>query len=376
VEQIAVSFVASTFTVGGSERVLSHLITRLPRDRFHVKLYFLRDAGKLGRMLFSDGVEGVQHLQHHRFDPSVAVRLYRYLRKDTPDILFLLDHHNAMLWGRIAGMMARVPHTVVASHATGLFGGRRNFRVTDRWLMEFTARVVALSRAHARYLAGTEGVAPGKITVIENGIPVEEYAGGDSEDPLFVRREIGVDPDDRIITMIAALRPEKAHEVFLRAARLLVVSHSGVKFLIVGDGSRREELEAMASDLGLDDVVRFLGVRRDVARILHISDVLALPSHPVVETLPMTVLEAMAAGVPVVATRVGSVPDLIENGRTGLLIDPGDPDALARAMGALIDAPERARTMADEAKRLVVDRYSVETMVGNYAALFESLATS
>jgi len=378
VKQIVVSFVASTFTVGGSERVLSHLITRLPADRFRVNLYFLREAGRAGRALFDSGVAGAECLQRHRYDPAAAVRLWRHLRHDPPDVLFVLDHHNAMLWGRIAGLAARVPGVVVASHATGLFGGKRNFRLADRWLMEFTDRVVALSGAHAEYLTETEGVRPGAIAVIENGIPVEEYTAvgahtGDL-DPDGLRREVGLRPGERAVVMVAALRPEKAHEVFLEAAKLLVVSHSGLKFLVVGDGPRRAELESMSAQLGLDDRVRFLGVRRDVARLLHIADVLALPSHPAVETLPLAVLEAMAAGVPVVATRVGSVPELIDDGRTGLLIEPGDPVGLADAIRAIVDDTARARGMAAAARKRVEERYSVGPMVDKYAEMFESLA--
>jgi glycosyltransferase involved in cell wall biosynthesis len=173
--------------------------------------------------------------------------------------------------------------------------------------------------------------------------------------------------------MVAALRPEKAHEVFLEAAKLLAASRDNLRFLVVGDGERRNELESMRSDLGLDRSVQFLGVRRDVAQLLQLADVLALPSHPAVETLPLSVLEAMAAGVPVVATRVGSVPELITDGHTGLLIDPGDPPALAGAIAEVLDDPARSRSMADRAREVVAGRYSVETMVEGYAALFESL---
>lgn len=372
-KKIAVSFVASTFTVGGSERVLSHLITRLPVARYRIRLYFLRESGKLGRALFTQGIGGAERLQHHRYDPATAIRLSRHFKRDRPDVLFILDHHNAMMWGRIAGLLEKVPKTVVASHATGLFGGKHNFRLTDRWLMEFTDRVVALSRAHARYLTETEGVAPGKIVVIENGIPVAEYGDIDAESVASLRRELGLLPEHRVVMMVAALRPEKAHEVLLEAARVLVASRDDLVFLVVGGGQRREELESMRSSMGLERAVRFLGVRRDVARLLQLADVLALPSHPAVETLPLSVLEAMAAGVPVVATRVGSVPELIEDGHTGLLIDPGDPPGLAGAIATCIDESERSRVMADRAREVVAARYSVETMVEGYDRLFESL---
>ena len=374
-KKTVVTFVASTFTVGGSERVLSHVITRLPADRFRVNLYFLREAGRVGRELFDAGIGGVERLQRHRYDPLAALRLYRHMRIDPPDVVFLLDHHNAMLWGRVAALMAGVPGVVVASHATGLFGGRRNFRPSDRWLLEFTDRVVALGPTHARYLVETEGVSPGMIAIIENGIPVGEFADSGGEASIdALRDELRVEPDDKVVMMVAALRPEKAHEVFLEAASFLSVSRAGVKFLVVGDGPRRGELEAMSTRLGLDESVRFLGVRGDVARLLHLADVVTLPSHPAVETLPLSVLEAMAAGVPVVATRVGSLPEIIEDGHNGVLIEPGDPTSLAGAIAGIIDDPDRSRAMAAAARDVVESRYSVEPMVAGYAALFQSLA--
>ncbi len=372
-KQIAVSFVASTFTVGGSERVLSHLITRLPGDRFRVRLYFLKNAGIVGQSLFQNGVAGRQDLQGHSYDPGAAIRLARLFREDRPDILFALDHHNAMLWGRLAGILAGVKKQVVASHATGLFGGKRNFRSADRWLMEFTDRVVALSRPHALYLETVEGIDPGRITIIENGIPVDEFAVPDEPALAALRDELDILPGENVVTILAALRPEKAHEVFLEAARLLVISGRSPKFLIVGEGPRRGELESLAATMGLKPHVRFLGNRGDVAQLLHLSDVLTLPSHPAVETLPLSVMEAMAAGVPVVATRVGSLPELIEDGSSGLLIEPGDPVALADAVLSMLDFPDRARTMADAAKKAVHDRYSVDSMVARYVSLFESL---
>jgi glycosyltransferase involved in cell wall biosynthesis len=372
-KQIAVSFVASTFTVGGSERVLSHLVTRLPGDRFRVRLYFLKNAGVLGQSLFRNGITGTEDLQGHRYDPRAAIRLARLFRSDRPDILFLLDHHNAMLWGRLAGILAGVSRQVVASHATGLFGGKRNFRFADRWLMEFTDRIVALSRPHARYLETVEGLDPGRITIIENGIPVDEFADPDERAQTALRIELDIKPGENVVTILAALRPEKAHEVFLEAARLLVISGCFPKFLIVGDGQRRGELETLSANMGLGRYVRFLGNRRDVAQLLHLSDVLTLPSHPAVETLPLSVMEAMAAGVPVVATRVGSLPELVKDGSTGLLIEPGDPDALAKAVRSLLDHSDRARAMAGAAKKAVHDHYSVDSMVERYVALFESL---
>lgn len=372
-KKINISFVASTFTVGGSERVMSDLITRLPDSKFNKRVYFLRNAGTIGRGLLDGGIKGAERLQNSRYDAAVVWRLVRLFRADPPDVLFLLDHHNAMLYGRTAALIARVPRQVIASHSTGRFGGKKNFRTADRWLMEFTDRVVALSGSHAQYLVDNEAIEAGKITVIENGIDVAEYGRTDAAAEARLRQDLGLAASDRVITMVAAMRPEKAHETLLEAAQSLVVSYSGLKFLLVGDGALRGQIEASIARRGLENHVLILGVRSDVARLLHISDALVLPSFPVVETLPMSVLEAMAAGLPVVASRVGSIPDVIEHGQNGLLIEPADPGELVSALSRLLDDKEVGARLSGRARETVRGRFTVEAMVDGYARLFEDL---
>lgn len=372
-KRIRIAFVASTFGVGGAERVTCALASRLPRERFELGWFFLREAGELGRELLDGGEYGVERIESHRLDPTTALKLHRHLRRWRPDIVFCMDHHNALLWGRVAAMTAGIPARVAASHSTGLFGRRGSLRASDRWLMEFTERVVALSRTHAAYLRDCERIDPGRIRVIENGIDVASFAAtGAGNDTL--RAELGIEPGEAVVIMVAALRPEKAHEALVEAAARLVAEGRSLKFLLVGDGERRTELERQVARAGLDPVIRFLGIRRDVARLLHVSDVLVLPSHDVVETLPLAVLEAMAAGVPVVASRVGSLGEVIEDGRSGRLIRPADPMELAQAIAYILDNPQVAGEWARAARRRVEEGYSLERMTRKYQHMFEELA--
>jgi glycosyltransferase involved in cell wall biosynthesis len=369
--------VSSTFVVGGAEAVLINLITRLPKDRFDTALYFLKDAGPLGRELLQTGCDGVDRLQRHRMDPTVLFRLSRRLNSFSPDVLFALDHHNAMLWGGLSSLLSGVPRRVVASHSTGRMNGRKNFKGSDRFFLASVDAVVALSELHAQYLERHEGIDPAKIRIIENGIDVARYAETPAATALdALRKEVGVGTQDHVVMMVAALRPEKAHEALLMAARSIVASREGVKFLIVGDGARRAELERMRDDLDLGAYVTFLGVRSDVPALLAIADTVVLPSHPAVETLPMAVLEAMAAGVPVVASAVGSVPDLIEDKRNGLLIRPADANGLREAICYIIDNKEESVSLAEEARATVQEKYTIERMVSSYAALFERLTNN
>jgi glycosyltransferase involved in cell wall biosynthesis len=375
VKRIRIAFVSSTLDVGGAENVLSSLMTRLPRERYDTELLFLKNPGTVGKRLIRHGVAHASGLQRGRRDPAVLFRLVSRLRSSSPDILFSLDHHNAMFWGRLASLVARVPRRVVASHSTGRMESRRSFSRLDRFLMRYTDAVVALSAAHADYLQSVEGIDPQRIVVIENGIDVERYERVDSEAVDKLREEFGLGSEDRVVTMVAALRPEKAHGAFLAAAADLVGHRPDLRtrFLVVGDGPERARIETRRSELGLEDRVALLGERDDIPEILGLSGVLVLPSHGAVETLPLAVLEAMAAGVPVVASAVGSVPEIIEEGRTGRLIAPADPVGLSGAICRTFDEREGTQRITREARETVRKRYAVERMVARYEELFDRL---
>jgi len=376
VRKIRIAFVASTLDVGGAENVLFNLITRLPGDRYETEVLFLKAPGTVGQRLIHRGVSHTDSIQRGRTDPSVLTRLVSHLRSFSPQILFSIDHHNAMFWGRLASLVSRVPRRVVASHSTGRMESRRSYTRLDRLLMRYTDAVVALSSAHAGYLESVEGVDPRKIVVIENGIDAGLYDGVDEEVVTNLRGQLGIDAGDRVVVMVASLRPEKAHEALLEAAKTLVAERpdTGLKFLVVGEGPRRGMIETLRSRLGLENHVFLLGEREDIPEILRLSDILVLPSHAAVETLPLAILEAMAAGVSVVASAVGSVPDIIEDGRTGKLIAPADAVGLSKAICHIFDKREETQQIINKARETVRTRYTVERMVTGYEELFERLA--
>jgi glycosyltransferase involved in cell wall biosynthesis len=368
-----VAVVASTFGVGGAERVTADVLRRLDRSRFRSELFFLHDAGAVGRELFAEGFGGCERLMKRRRDRRALARLVVHLRAFRPHVVFCLDHHDAMTLGRLAGLASGAHALVVASHATGLVGRTRAFGVADRLLMEFTRRVVAVSSAHARYLAEHEGIERDRIAVIENGVDLEAWPLGSREDKRAARAELGIDPDRPMVLMVAAMRPEKAHEALLHAVARLKEDGRRVLAVLAGDGERRGALEELADSLGLRADVEFLGVRRDVARLLHAADAVVLPSQAVVETLPLAVLEAMAAGTPVIASAVGSVPDVVKDGQTGFLIPPADAASLADRIGYILDDTARTNRICVRAHDWVAARYSIQGTTARYQNLFEEV---
>jgi glycosyltransferase involved in cell wall biosynthesis len=376
VAKTKVAFIASTLVVGGAENVLLNLLNHLPPEKFETKTYLLREPGPSGETLIRTGADCEYGLGRHRAHPMNLVRLAARLKAFSPDVVFTLDHHNAMFWGRLASLIAGVPRRVAVSHSTGRMGSERSFTALDRLLMRQTDTVVALSDAHTEYLRKVEGIEAGKIVIIENGVDIGRYSCVDERLVARLRSDLGIGDTERVVAMVAAIRPEKAHDALLEAARSLGAERSDLelKYLVVGDGPARSQLESTRSRFGLDDQMLFLGSRDDIPEILALADVLVLPSHAAVETLPLVVLEAMAAGVPVVASAVGSVPDIIEDGWNGKLIAPADAVGLSKAICHIVDNRQETEQLIANARETVQSRYSVEQMVAKYQELFERLA--
>jgi glycosyltransferase involved in cell wall biosynthesis len=218
--------------------------------------------------------------------------------------------------------------------------------------------VVANSAAAAQCLR-QEGVAADRIRVISNGIQPDGFASVRTAGPLT-----------RILT-VANLRREKAHEVLFGAIARIAPRHPSIHLRVAGDGPRAAELMALAASLGIADRVDFLGHRDDVPTLLAEADLFVLPSRS--EAFPNAVVEAMAAGLPVVASGVGGLLELVESGRTGVLVAPDDPRALADAIEDLVNDPSRARSLGDAARRTIAEHYSFERMVHAFEDLYRSL---
>ena len=370
------ALVASTLGVGGAERVTADVLRRLSRERFRVELFFLHEAGVVGRGLIAEGFVAIERLLARRNEPAALLKLAWLFRRYRPDVVYCLDHHDAMTLGRLAGLACGARGMIVASHATGLVGKRNAFGPVDRLLMDFTGRVVAVSRTHARHLHEREGLPASVVRVIENGIDLAAYPPVDGARRFAARRELGLAEGERVVTMVAAMRPEKAHEALLVATRALGDDGLDVTVLLAGDGERRAALEESAAALGIAGRVRFLGVRGDVARLLHATDVAVLPSRGVVETLPLAVLEAMAVGIPVVASAVGSVPELVRHGETGFLIPPADAVALAARIAHIFGDPAGAADAARRGQERVRARFAIERTARGYEDLFEELVAA
>jgi glycosyltransferase involved in cell wall biosynthesis len=362
---LRVMFVITSMPVGGAETLLVELVRRLDRARFLPELCCLKGPGPLGESLALE--VPVHHgLLARKTDMGILWRLAGLLKRRRIDAVVTVGAGDKMFWGRLAARLAGVPVVVSALHSTGW---PDRVQWANRLLAPLTDAFIAVAEPHAHYLAAHEGCTAAKVRVIPNGVDVERFRPQPPNAKL--RKEFELPADAPVAGIVAALRPEKNHALLLRAAVRVLHAVPNAHFLIVGDGPQREELEALASLLSLSHAVRFLGTRSDVPEVLSLIDVLALTSH--MEANPVSILEAMAAGKPVVATRVGSVDRAVQEGRTGHLVSAGDEEAMAGRLIELLRDRAAAAALGRAGRQFVVEHASIERMVAGYEDLLAGI---
>jgi glycosyltransferase involved in cell wall biosynthesis len=380
---IPVLFVGTTFALGGAERIVSHLVLGLSRPPFRVEVLALRAPGPVAEELRAAGVPVHSGLTGaSRFDPLLIPRLHAFLLHGGYRAIYFLDHAHAVFPGVIASVGTSVRVRVMPVHTTGQWGGQPSLKRPIRLVRAGLDRIIAIAEAQRDYLVAEEGVPASQVTVIPNGVPLEQP---DSPTRQARRAEartlVGAAFDVPVVGITAVLRPEKNHELLLRAFVPVRDALPTAELWIVGDGPRREILEAECERLGLScggagvdgesgrgqvsPAVRFLGRRTDARRLMAGFDLAVLSSHPRVETLPLSLIEAMDAGLSAVATRVGALAELIEDGVSGLLVPPGDEEALTRALLDLLGDPARRASMGRRGQEIAAARFSVERMVAS-----------
>jgi glycosyltransferase involved in cell wall biosynthesis len=363
---LRVMFVITSMPVGGAETLLAELIRRLDRSRFRPELCCLKRLGPLGEPL-AEEIPAFTGLLADKYDFAVLGRLTGLLRRRRIDAVVTVGTGgDKMFWGRLAGWLAGAPVLCSALHSTGL---PDHVELPNRLLAPITDAFIAVAPSHGRHLVEHEGCPARKVRVIPNGVDVRRFRPRAPDEPL--RRRLGIPRGARVAGILAALRPEKNHELFLRAAEAIRREVREAWFLVVGDGPQRVRLEDLARHLSLDGSVRFLGTRHDVPELLSLIDVLVLSSH--MEASPVCILEAMACAKPVVATAVGSVPDSVLDGRTGYLVAPASAEQLAARVVDLFRNPERAAEFGRAGRERVLAHASMERMVEGYQDLIAEL---
>ncbi len=364
---LRVMFVITSMPVGGAETLLVELIRRLDHERFAPELCCLKQFGPLGEVLAQE-IPAFAGLLAQKFDFRVLWRLRRLMLRRRIDAVVTVGAGDKMFWGRLAARLAGVPVICSALHTTG---PPDHVELPNRLLQPLTDAFIAVARSQGQYLTQQEGCPADKVRVIPNGVDLQKFH------PRWPSRELQQEfrlgPETPVAGIVAALRPEKNHQLFLQAAALVHRELPRARFLIVGDGPQRDELEALAAELSISEVVHFLGTRCDVPQILSLIDVVVLTSHT--EANPISILEAMAAEKPVVATRVGSVAESVADGKTGHLVAPGNAVEIAQRVVGLFKDRRRAAAMGRAGRERVIANWSVDRTVQGYQDLIAGIYT-
>lgn len=363
--RLRVMFVITSMPVGGAEVLTAELLRRMDRRRFAPELCCLKHLDRLGEQLAAE-VPTTSNLLRNKFDLRVLWRLARIMWRRRVDAVITVGAGDKMFWGRLAAWAARVPVICSALHSTGYPDA---IQPLNRLLTPVTDAFIAVAERHRRYLVRCEALPESRVWMIPNGVDLEKFRIRPPSGEL--RQQLAVPAGAPLAGIVAALRPEKNHALALEAVARVRAEGVPVHLLVVGDGPERAAIEQLARQLGIDRCVHLLGTRNDVPQLLSLVDTVLLTSH--MEANPISLLEAMACGKPVLATAVGSVPETVLDGVTGYLVSPGDVSAIARRLGQLLRHPAHAAAMGRAARQHVAAHWSLENTVRGYEQMVQIL---
>lgn len=366
---IVVAELAGSASYGGGERYLELLCEHLDPSRFRPILICPEPGSFVGRMQARGTDVRVVHLEP-LLNPFALMRLVRVLSDEQVTIL---QTHGARanFYGRVAGWLAGVPavistvHNSIADYEVNRLK-RWIYSAALRVTLPWVKRIICVSDAIRLDVAEDDASAASLTETIHNG--VDRLMFQTPVDRTKIRREFGL-TDGPLLVTVARLTPPKGHGDLIEALALLREQWPQLQCLCVGDGELREPLEVLVAARGLSSMCRFVGSRDDVMEFYAAADVVVLPSHS--EGFPFVILEALAMGKPVIATRVNGVPEVIEHMKTGLLVNVRDVNGLASAIESLLKHPERAMQLGLDGRVVVQARFTVDRMVEKTVAVFD-----
>jgi glycosyltransferase involved in cell wall biosynthesis len=354
--------------IGGAEILLRDLSVGLVRRGFQVSIGY-SSFGPLVQELTDLGLPLTRLPRLTRIDPFLFLGMIRLIRRESPQIvhthLFKSDFH-----GRLAARIAGAPVVISTLHSIDPWAQERSLGRLYGWTARFADCVIAVSEDVRRFQATYTGVPEEKLVTIENGVDTHRFAGLGSAGRA-VRKELDLDDAALVFGVVGRLTPPKDHATFLKAAAFILQKAPQARFLIVGDGPLRKDLEFQAQKNGLGNALIFTGLRNDIPAVLAALDVLVFSS--LWEGLPVALLEGMAAARPIVAAAVGGIPEVVLPDKSALLVPPGDAVALAQACLRLASSSAARRTMGQAGLERVVARYSIDAMIDRTAALYAKL---
>jgi glycosyltransferase involved in cell wall biosynthesis len=354
-------------TPGGAERFVAGLAAHMPPDRVQAYVCSTRHGDPdAAAELEAAGVPHLNLGRRSKWHVHRLLTLVRLIRRERFDVIHA-HKFGSNLWGCLIGRVCRVPVVIAHEHNWSYSGNRLRVWIDRRVIGRLATRIVAVSETSRRQMVELERIAAAKTIVMPTGyVPHRGLHNGD------IRSELGLAGDVPVIAVAAGFRPEKALEVMLDAHARVRDRVSNAQLVIAGDGPLRGELEQQSERLGTTQSVHFLGVRRDVDSILRSATVGAMSSDW--EGMPLFVFECMAARIPLVATAVGGLTEIVQDGSNGLLVPPRDPEALGSALTTVLSDPVLAGRLAETASKRLRE-YEIDYVAARFADLYGELLT-
>lgn len=366
-----VTFIVSRLDIGGAEKILQDIALGIKQDDIHydIGVICLYEKGKIGKNLSRMGIRIYDRLLRHKFDIRGVMEFIHILRKERPDVLYIAGQALSQVVVLIASMFIKMPTKIIGVHSHDIANRKFYRSLIDSISFYFSDRIICVSESQKQYIAINKKISPDKINVIYNGVDINKFKAGCKTD--ITKKDLSVPERAVVIGTIASLRKEKAIDVLIEAIPKVIEEYPRALFLIIGEGVERLSLDASAKRLGLNGNLRFLGEREDVDKIIPFFDILCLSSRT--ENFPLAILEGMACGKPVVATRVGGVPEIVKDRVSGFLAKIDSSDELAECLKSLLGDRQLAARMGREGRKIVEGRFGLDRMIDEYKELFRQV---
>ncbi|MFQ5901665.1 MAG: glycosyltransferase [Thermodesulfobacteriota bacterium] len=358
---IKVLHIVEDLKIGGLERVVENIAMHLGPERFEVYVLCLTRGGEVAERLIENGrpVEILGINNYHSIRSLLKVA--GWIRGKKADIVHTHGYPAGVL-GRLAAIIIRTPAIFHHVHSTYFDLNKRNHLI-ERFLSLFTNKIICCSKAVKRFIEETEGISIPKIEVIYNGVPEPETLNSRAVNTL--KKEMGIPQDVRVIGCVASLTPHKGHRFLLDAFKKI----DNACLLLIGDGPQRDDLERTVLELGIGKRVIFAGCKADVSPYMQIMDMIVLPSSER-EGLGISLIEAMALSKPVVATNIGGVPEVVDDGITGILVKPGDSNTLSDAINRLLNSQDLMHSMGQNGRERYLKIFTQNRMLKGIEGLY------
>ena len=348
--------------VGGAETFLRETAPRLRKAGWNLRVITFVSGGPLINELKNDEVPVIELDARHKYDLGAFTRLIKIWKSKPPDLVHTHLYHAGLI-GRIVARFLNISPVIVHQHGPQHSRSRHRTlsdKITSRWVNRYVTSCEAVSQI----LKLREGIKDTQIIVIPDGINI-------IQSPVKLPPDWPIAPNKVGLVCVGRLSPEKGQFWLLKALANPLLHKADIHVVFMGDGKMSTELLDLSTQLGLNEMVSFVGMRRDILEWLPNFDIFVLPSDW--EGISLALLEAMATGIPVVATAVGGTPEVVVDGETGLLVPPRDPEALAESITRLLNDPEMRQRMGQAGRQRVQDHFTIEETVLKTEHLYNTL---